>query len=126
MLRNLKPGQPGTKRLLAQYGEQLLCVRYRYDAERKTRRKTVELLVEEVPWEVPATQLRPESLIGLRVGIQEVNLQRQIKLAGGKWNPAQRVWELRYDQAVRLNLTDRIEPLKVSDMRNTKVSGTRK
>ncbi len=126
MLRNLKPGQPGTKRLLAQYGEQLLCVRYRYDAERKTRRKTVELLVEEVPWEVPTTQLRPESMIGLRVAIHEVNLQRQIKLAGGKWNPAQRVWELRYDQAVRLNLTDRIEPLKVSDMRNMKVSGMRK
>ncbi len=126
MLRNLKPGQPGTKRLLAQYGEQLLCVRYRYDAERKTRRKTVELLVEEVPWEVPTTQLRLESMIGLRVSIHEVKLQRQIKLAGGKWNPAQRVWELRYDQAVRLNLTDRIEPLKVSDMRNMKVSGMRK
>jgi hypothetical protein len=29
----LKPGQKGTKRLLAQYGDRLICVRYRYDAE---------------------------------------------------------------------------------------------
>jgi hypothetical protein len=28
----LQPDQKGTKKLLAQYGEQLVCVRYRYDA----------------------------------------------------------------------------------------------
>jgi hypothetical protein len=42
------------------------------------------------------------NLVGSRVTLQEVQFQRQIKLAGGKWNPTQRVWELRYDQAVRL------------------------
>ena len=76
MLRNLKPGQPGTKRLVAQYGEQLICVRYRYDAVRKTRRKTIELLVEEISWEAPTTQLRAEAIVGLRIGVNEVNLQR--------------------------------------------------
>ena len=45
--------------------------------------------------------------------------------SGGKWNPSQRVWELRYDQTVRLNLTDRVEPLNISHMRNLKVSGMR-
>jgi hypothetical protein len=29
---HLKPGQKGTKQLLAQYGDRLVCVRYRYDA----------------------------------------------------------------------------------------------
>ncbi len=126
MLRNLKPGQPGTKRLVAQYGEQLICVRYRYDSVRKTRRKTIELLVEEIPWEAPATQLRAEEIVGLRIGVNEINLQRQIKLAGGKWNPTRRVWELRYDQAVRLQITDRMESQNVSHIRNQKVSGMRK
>ena len=44
---NLKPGQKGTKQLLAQYGDRLVCVRYRYDAYRKKRLKTVEILVAE-------------------------------------------------------------------------------
>ena len=42
---HLKPGQKGTKQLLAQYGDRLTCARYRYDAQRKQRFKTVELLV---------------------------------------------------------------------------------
>jgi hypothetical protein len=28
---SLAPGQNGTKKLLARYGERLVCVRYRYD-----------------------------------------------------------------------------------------------
>jgi hypothetical protein len=44
-LLHLKPGKKGTKQLLAQYGDRLVCVRYRYDAQRKKRFKTVELIV---------------------------------------------------------------------------------
>jgi hypothetical protein len=47
----LAPGQNGTRKLLARYGERLVRVRYRYDAARKVRHKTVELIVETVPWE---------------------------------------------------------------------------
>ena len=43
---SLAPGQNGTKKLLAIYGDRLVCVRYRHDAERKQRHKTVELIVE--------------------------------------------------------------------------------
>ena len=46
----LKPGQKGTKKLLAQYGEALVCVRYRYDAARRKQIKTVELVVSETDW----------------------------------------------------------------------------
>jgi len=35
------------------YGDQLVCVRYRYDAERKRRYKTVELIIDEVNWQPP-------------------------------------------------------------------------
>lgn len=46
----LIPGRNGTKKLLRQYGDRLLRVRYRYDSATGRRLKTVELLVEEVPW----------------------------------------------------------------------------
>jgi len=39
----LKPGQKGTKALSEQYGDALICVRYRYDEVSRTRIKTVEL-----------------------------------------------------------------------------------
>jgi len=41
---HLKPGQTGTKQLLAPYGDHLVCVRYHYDAQRKKRIKTVEII----------------------------------------------------------------------------------
>ena len=44
------PRQNGTKKLLATYGERLVCVRYRYDTQRRVRQKTVELIV--LGWEL--------------------------------------------------------------------------
>jgi len=46
----LRPGRPGTKRLVTQYGDELVCVRYRYDDTLNRRLKTIELVVEDVPW----------------------------------------------------------------------------
>ena len=37
----LAPGQNGTKRLSKKYGDQLACVRYRYDKARRKRQKTI-------------------------------------------------------------------------------------
>ena len=45
--KTLTPGNPGTKHLLDLYGNQLLCVRYRYDEASGKRYKTVELIVDE-------------------------------------------------------------------------------
>jgi len=42
----LKPGQRGTKKLVAEHGDSLVCVRYRHDEDSGTRIKTVELIVE--------------------------------------------------------------------------------
>jgi hypothetical protein len=44
----LNPGQRGTKKLVANYGDRLVCVRYRYDEQTKRRYKTVELIEEKV------------------------------------------------------------------------------
>ena len=41
---HLKPGQKGTRRLLEQYGDKLLCVRYRYDELRQVKMKLLRSL----------------------------------------------------------------------------------
>ncbi len=46
----LKPGQRGTKKLHELYGDRLVCVRYRYDAQNGRRLKTIEIIVEEKEW----------------------------------------------------------------------------
>ncbi|MGH7672116.1 MAG: hypothetical protein ACREMC_04395 [Gemmatimonadales bacterium] len=97
---HLKPGQKGTKQLLQQYGDRLVCVRYRYDAQRKKRFKTVELLVAERDWEPPPPRVAPDQIVKLRVAFAEAELRDRVKQAGGTWNPKQRVWHLRYDRAV--------------------------
>lgn len=63
---NLKPGQKGTKKLVEEYGKSLLYVRYRYDESRGIRLKTVEIVVEEKPWQ-PSTRLRDEGVVSVPV-----------------------------------------------------------
>jgi len=57
----LRPGMPGTKRLVARYGERLVCVRYLYDEIRSRRLKTVERVIEETPWRGRARRPRQRS-----------------------------------------------------------------
>ena len=105
---HLKPGQKGTKQLLAQYGDRLICVRYRYDAQRKKRLKTVELLVAERDWQPPRPRFAHDQIVGLRVAFADVAVRDRVKQAGGTWNPERRVWQLRYDRVVALGLNDRM------------------
>jgi len=53
----LRAGAPGTKRLLAFFGERLLRVRYRYDNERRVRLTTVELIVDERDLHAPISPM---------------------------------------------------------------------
>ena len=105
---HLKPGQKGTKQLVAQYGDRLICVRYRYDADRKKRFKTVELLVAERDWDPPRPPFAYDQVVGLRVAFAEVTVRDRVKQAGGTWNPDRRVWQLRYDRVIALALHTRI------------------
>ena len=105
---HLKPGQRGTKQLLAQYGDRLICVRYRYDPQRKKRFKTIELVVAERDWQPSRARFGDDQVVGLRVAYAEVAVRDRVKRAGGRWNPERRVWQLRYDRVVALGLNARI------------------
>jgi hypothetical protein len=70
----LLPGQNGTKQLLAEYGDQLVCVRYRYDKDRFKRFKTVELIVEEKDW-IPSNHHEIPKPVWLQIGFEETGLR---------------------------------------------------
>lgn len=55
-LVTLRPGARGTIKLVQQYGDQLICVRYRYNLDTRTRIKTIELIIDEKKW-IPRNEL---------------------------------------------------------------------
>ena len=67
----LRPGQNGTRKLAARYGARLVRDRYRYDAEKRKRYTTVELIVAEGEWTPRARSPRatrsPEDMVHVRV-----------------------------------------------------------
>ena len=103
----LKPGMNGTKTLLREYGEQLVCVRYRYDKARGKRYKTVELIVEEKDW-LPDTRISPQRRVYFRIGYGEGELRALVKQAGGYWNPDKKAWHLPYGKVLEMGLEQRI------------------
>jgi len=92
----LKPGQRGAKRLVDQYGENLVCVRYRCAEQRKKRIKT----------EIDHHAENPTA--GIRVGPEEKDIQNELRKAGGIWNRKDRFWEIDLKSAKRLGMTGRI------------------
>ena len=98
----LKPTQRGARGLAARYGKKLVCVRYRYDASLRRRFKTVELIVEEREWR-PA-----DEVVGVRIEWHEERARRELKAAGGIWDPAIRLWRVRYGDVCRTDLSKRI------------------
>ena len=93
---NLKPGQKGTKRLVQQYGDTLICVRYRYDAKAHKQHKTVEIIVSESVQTPPPAKYPDGALVPLKIGINEMSLQNQVRAVGGRWNKQRQVWLVPY------------------------------
>jgi hypothetical protein len=102
------PGQRGAKKLLTQYGDRLVCVRYRSDEQRQKRFKTVELIVEEEGWTPFKVSPPADVLVPLRIAPAEGTLRQQVKQCGGRGDPRRQVWAIRYAQAVALGLAERI------------------
>lgn len=100
--QTLKPGQKGTKALQAEYGDRLVCVRYKYDASRRKRYKTVELVVEARDW------MPSGSKVWVKVAWGEAAIGRAIRNAGGAWNQDKKLWKLTFKDAVALGLVDRV------------------
>ena len=98
----LSPGANGTKKLVERYGDRLVCVRYRYDDERRMRLKTVELIEAESHW------LPSAALYLLKIRYDEAGLRERLKQAGGQWNAQRKLWMARGEVVRRLALEDRV------------------
>ena len=103
---HLKPGQKGTKRLVARYGDALLCVRYRYDKARGVRLKTVEIIVEEKA--IAPARLGDGDIVPVAVAYTEKALRDMLKAAGGRWDPQEKVWHVAYGSIRGTELEGRI------------------
>ncbi len=101
VIKKLQPEDAGARRWAAEFGDRLLCVRYRVDPQRQRRQTTVELVVEEVP---TVASLR----VGLRIAWAETELRQRVKASGGKWDASAALWMLPLGTARQLGLVDRI------------------
>lgn len=100
--RKLAAGQPGTKRMVEKYGDNLICVRYKYDPEKKIKYKTVELIEDSGFWD-------PEKkIVEVKIRFEEIEIREQVKAFGGIWDPEKKVWKLKYEDAMSLGLKNKI------------------
>lgn len=106
--RTLLPGQPGTKRWVGIYGDNLVCIRYRYDDKNQQTLKTVEIIVEKKRWKKNPKRIPKNKIVKLRIRYGESDLARLVKAAGGRWNAVEKVWELPYQEVYALNLQSRM------------------
>jgi len=106
----LRPGQNGTKKLRERYGDRLVRVRYLYDPQARRRLKTVELIVEAVPWQPRERhpRRRDDEIVAVRIAFQETELRERAKRLGAVWRPAQKLWEITWRDAKRLGIADRV------------------
>ncbi len=81
---------------MAEHGDALLCVRYRYDRQSRTRLKTVELIIEKKTWRPAANRFEDNSLVPVHIEYDNKILREKAKAAKGKWDPRARAWFIQY------------------------------
>ncbi len=64
----MNPGQKGTKKFVEKYCDALVCVRYRYDTQKRKQYKTVEIIVSESDWVPPPAKYPDSTLVSLKRG----------------------------------------------------------
>jgi hypothetical protein len=106
--RKLIPGQPGTKRWKNKFGDDLVCVRYRYDELLQKKATTVEIIVERGNLEKRPHKIPGNKLMNIKVDFRENRIISIIMKAGGRWNRLDKVWKLAYKEVVALGLEKRI------------------
>jgi len=111
-----KPGEAGTRKLLARFGDRLVCVRYRYDPIQHKRYKTAEVIVAEEDWlppPEPEVQAEPQQSlqrrhVGVRIDYRERDLRQKVSAAGGAWSQRERLWRVAPEVVERLGLHSRV------------------
>jgi hypothetical protein len=83
-------------------------------SRRATSPATVEIIVDSAPLRPPRHAVdkivspRANQRLLIRVGYREEELRQRVKRAGGRWLPAERLWQLPYRQVQALKLERRV------------------
>src|SRR5690606_16547363 len=112
VLKTLRPGDNGTKRLTTRYGDRLICVRYRQDKTLNRRYTTVEIIVDEGPIEQNKIYRHaPEEralMVNIFIAPGDANTRARVLEAGGMYLPDCKLWSLSLGKVVKLGLIDRL------------------
>ncbi len=103
-----RPGQAGTLKYMRLYGEDLVCVRYKYDYKRRKRYKTVELIIDQSEWSPRRGDTYPHRRVYVQLDKPEIELRKKVKAAGGIWNGYKKLWKVSLQAVWDLDLEDRI------------------
>ena len=114
----LQLGRRGTRELLADHSEHLVCVCHSGNRQQKKRYKTVGLIVKQEGCESPGTPFKGETIVGLKWLREKRRWPAGFKHAGGVWKRDKRLWELCYDRVRAVGLEGRIAEPKVSRFRD--------
>lgn len=106
--KTLWPPQPGTIKLAQQYGESLLCVRYRHDASGLRRITTVELVVGEAAVIGHRAHSR---LYAVHIAQTDEGMRQQAQGRGASWDPQSRQWIMNGALVKALGLEHHARPL---------------
>lgn len=101
--KKIKPSQRGAIKLARMHGAELLCVRYRENAEGTERLTTVELIVERA-----IIQKRDDPVVSFKIKQDETALRNLAMAKGAKYNGKNCMWQLRRSEVLRMGLKSRI------------------
>lgn len=110
VIKKLNSGKTGTQRYQQEYGDALVCVRYRHDPNSGKRYTTVELVVDEREY-IPNShriRIQDETQVGVHIGFLETEARSKAKEAGAKWDIRRKIWLMPYGTAKQLQLQDRV------------------
>ena len=107
--KRIAPTQAGAIKLAEQYGDQLVCVRYRHDPTGCHRYTTVELVVASSLVKPRLACRRPKlQIVALRLTNAENELHKLVRANGGVWDGKARLWYVSRTTTRALGLLDRI------------------
>lgn len=111
--KKLNPGQPGTKRYQRQFGDALVCVRYRTHPETAKRYASVEIIVDErqTPGLIAPKGMDEDTVVAIAIAYNETDLRQRAKQAGAHWDQVRKVWLMPYRAATQLGLHGRIKKI---------------
>jgi hypothetical protein len=101
--KKIKPSERGAIKLARTHGSELLCVRYRENADGTERITTVELIVERA-----VIQKREDPVVAFKLKSEESELRQMVQAKGGRYDGRRHMWKLRRSEVIRLGLRSRI------------------